>query len=57
MQYPSNVAQQIKNNPEQLRQILFEMCLQTEDACFADQGEEFSALFARVETREEVGLE
>jgi Zinc knuckle len=52
-----NVAKQIKNNPEQIRQILFEMCLQAEDACFADKVEGFIAFFAEAENSEVVGPE
>jgi hypothetical protein len=52
-----NVAQQVKNNPEQIRQLLFEMCLQAEDACFAEKDEEFIAFFAEAENSKEVGPE
>jgi hypothetical protein len=51
------VPQLIKDNPKQIRQILFEMCLQAEGACFADTEEEFSAFFSEAEQREEAGPE
>jgi hypothetical protein len=40
-----------------IRQILFEMCLQAEVACFADKDEEFIAFFAEAENSKEVGPE
>jgi hypothetical protein len=44
-----NVANQIKFNPDNIRQILFEVCLQTEDALFKNEADEYSSFFTTEE--------
>jgi hypothetical protein len=44
-----NVANQIKFNPDTIRQILFEVCLQTEDAMLKNEADEYSSFFTNEE--------
>jgi hypothetical protein len=44
-----NVANQIKFNPVNIRQNLFEVCLQTEDAMFKNEADEYSSFFTTEE--------
>jgi hypothetical protein len=48
-----NVAQQLTKNPENVRNILYEMCLQTEDALYTEADDEYSAFFNNTGEKDE----